>query len=119
MRLTRIEKAFIRAYRSDARAKQGGHCEYCRDRLTERTATADHVIPRKHGGVDRSFNIVAACRSCNILKGHRSKGEYMARLREPEPGAPIALLMRHLAYRINKALQRLERRVSKSVRGKR
>jgi 5-methylcytosine-specific restriction endonuclease McrA len=44
-------------------------CQYCgsRSRLT-----LDHVIPRSRGGGDTWENLVAACESCNGIKGDRS-----------------------------------------------
>ncbi len=115
MRYSKLDAAFLRAHRSDARANQGGRCKYCLDKITAKTATADHVIPKKHGGVDRAFNIVAACRPCNKLKGHKPKGEYMAMLKSPPPGASLELLVRHMSYRINRAVRKAEIRISKAA----
>jgi 5-methylcytosine-specific restriction endonuclease McrA len=33
--------------------------------------TVDFVIPRAHKGKKEPSNLVAACRPCNVLKGHR------------------------------------------------
>lgn len=50
-------------------------CQYCFVPLTEKTATMDHVLPISKGGKTNFLNIVAACPSCNLLKGnnHRIK----------------------------------------------
>ena len=43
-------------------------CQYCGD---EDDLTFDHVIPRSRGGRTTWDNVVAACASCNLLKGGR------------------------------------------------
>jgi 5-methylcytosine-specific restriction endonuclease McrA len=43
-------------------------CQYCGDK---RDLTFDHVVPRSRGGRTTWENIVAACSSCNLLKGGR------------------------------------------------
>ena len=46
-------------------------CQYCGDRLPTHDLTFDHVIPRSLGGRTTWENVVAACSSCNLLKGNR------------------------------------------------
>ena len=60
-------------------------CTYCGGRAE----TVDHVLPRSRGGGDTWFNLVAACRPCNGLKGDRTPREAgMTMFREPfEPKA--------------------------------
>ena len=44
----------------------------------------DHLLPRSRGGGDNWFNLVAACQSCNGLKGDRTPQEGgMSLIREP------------------------------------
>ena len=43
-------------------------CQYCGDK---RELTFDHVVPRSRGGRTTWENVVAACSSCNLLKGGR------------------------------------------------
>lgn len=43
-------------------------CAYCGNYAD----TIDHVIPRKDGGLSTYDNCVAACKSCNHKKGHKS-----------------------------------------------
>ena len=55
-------------------ARSDFHCAYCGlDLLTDFDAlfgaSVDHVKPRRHGGSDDADNLVAACRTCNQLKG--------------------------------------------------
>jgi 5-methylcytosine-specific restriction endonuclease McrA len=54
------------------------HCFYCDKRLSRRTATTDHVIPRSKGGSDSPKNIVDACRKCNCDKGCLTLHEFRA-----------------------------------------
>jgi len=50
-------------------------CQYCGVRVTMKTGTRDHVIPRSRGGPDTLTNIVAACRLCNFRKDDRTPDE--------------------------------------------
>lgn len=45
-------------------------CQYCATKHKTRDLTFDHVIPRSRGGATTWENIVAACQSCNTLKGN-------------------------------------------------
>ncbi len=38
-------------------------------RMSATRAHVDHVWPKAHGGTDASWNLVAACASCNLRKG--------------------------------------------------
>lgn len=40
-------------------------CQYCGNGAS----SLDHLIPKVHGGTDRQHNLVAACGTCNRLKG--------------------------------------------------
>ena len=74
-------------YKPDGRVTRAGvlhrdrHiCIYC----GARAETVDHVLPRSRGGGDTWFNLVAACQSCNGLKGDRTPQEAgMTMIREP------------------------------------
>lgn len=46
-------------------------CQYCGDRATH----VDHIIPRSRGGSDYPFNLVAACRVCNMRKSAKTPEE--------------------------------------------
>ncbi|MEX3008341.1 HNH endonuclease [Hoeflea sp. TYP-13] len=113
--MNRIDRAFIRAHRTDALTKQKGRCKYCKEKLSQKTATADHVIPRKHGGVDHGYNIAAADRRCNKAKGHMSEMQFMRQVQDPAPGSHLEIWLAHSRYRINKAAMRAERRILASV----
>ena len=50
-------------------------CQYCGGKLTLRTGTIDHVVPRVKGGRSEWHNTVAACFKCNNRKGQKSLSE--------------------------------------------
>lgn len=47
-------------------------CAYCDTKLSLRTCTKEHVIPRSKGGKDDLLNVVAACVACNGQKADRT-----------------------------------------------
>lgn len=50
-------------------------CYYCGGEATQ----VDHVIPiSKQGDVMDMDNMVAACKRCNVAKGNRSQGVFLA-----------------------------------------
>lgn len=78
-------------------ARSNFRCTYCGlDLLCDFDslfgASVDHVKPRGYGGLDEDHNLVAACRTCNALKGdadvetieegraiiRRRRGEFLA-----------------------------------------
>jgi 5-methylcytosine-specific restriction endonuclease McrA len=64
-------------------------CQYCGDKFPTHELTFDHVIPRSRGGRTTWQNVVAACSSCNLIKGNRMpKACGMLPLHEPhQPSA--------------------------------
>jgi 5-methylcytosine-specific restriction endonuclease McrA len=60
--------------------QQGGCCAYCGGRLSPRTATLDHVVPKSQGGPATRENQVAACLRCNRLKADGSAHKLVAML---------------------------------------
>ena len=64
-------KADNRVTRDGVLRRDGYICTYCRGRAD----TVDHILPRSRGGGDTWFNLVAACQSCNGLKGDRTPQE--------------------------------------------
>lgn len=46
-------------------------CVYCGTALTAENRTIDHVIPLSLGGSNKARNKVAACITCNGLKGSK------------------------------------------------
>jgi len=52
-------------------ARSQGHCEYCRTHQdhVELRHHIEHIVARKHGGLDDSSNLCVACERCNLFKG--------------------------------------------------
>jgi len=46
-------------------------CQYCRKKLTTKSATIDHVRPRCLGGRSNFENCVASCEPCNSRKANK------------------------------------------------
>ena len=57
----------------------GRRCVYCGTSLGLDIATLDHVYPLSRGGNHAPGNLVAACQSCNQLKGSLLPVEFFAR----------------------------------------
>jgi CRISPR/Cas system Type II protein with McrA/HNH and RuvC-like nuclease domain len=52
-------------------------CQYCG---STKNLTIDHVIPRCKGGKDTWDNLVVACSTCNVKKGHKTLEQVNMRL---------------------------------------
>lgn len=48
--------------------RDGPICQYCGVQVNEKTIATDHVVPETMGGITAIYNLVIACRSCNIRK---------------------------------------------------
>lgn len=48
--------------------RDGGICQLQLDGCTHTATTADHIIPRRHGGTNDPANLRAACRHCNSAR---------------------------------------------------
>lgn len=79
-------------------------CVYCASPLELELATLDHVYPVAKGGPNVPGNIVAACGSCNRLKGDMLPQEFF--MRHPWAGANFI----HYARTVHRALKRVARR---------
>lgn len=56
-------------------ARDSFECQYCRESLTSKSATLDHILPRSRGGKTSWENVVCCCKSCNVTKGSRTLKE--------------------------------------------
>lgn len=59
------------------RNRAGNACEYCGLRQESSPLASlqiEHILPRKHGGGDRSENLALACIDCNLAKGSNIAG---------------------------------------------
>lgn len=65
--LPRQYRAFIKR---KLKEEWNHQCAYCGIKERHKELTIDHVLPIKKGGDDSYTNLVPACRSCNLSKGH-------------------------------------------------
>lgn len=115
-RLRRMDKAFFRAYRSDAWISDSRRCTYCRTILTKADVTGDHLVPRSSGGRNHRKNIKAACADCNSLKGSMSEKRFRKLLRQtPQKSTSKAWLYAHLRYRLCSRGERAVKKIKKYV----
>ena len=56
--------------------RAGFRCELCGISADERAIEVDHILPRKHGGVDDLTNLQALCFKCNANKGARDDEDF-------------------------------------------
>ena len=77
---------------------------YCASPLEIEFATLDHVYPIAKGGPHVPGNVVAACGTCNRLKGDMLPQEFFMRF--PWAGANFI----HYARAVHRALKRVARR---------
>jgi hypothetical protein len=69
-RTSGFAKEFLKE-NSDAR------CIYCEKKLTEKTATTDHIIPISKGGNNCQINLVVVCFGCNNERGDIEFKDYL------------------------------------------
>lgn len=62
--------------------RDGYHCVYCDEDLTNGEIHLDHVIPEAKGGPTTIDNLQVTCRKCNTAKGVLTESEFMSRLRK-------------------------------------
>ena len=61
--------------------RDGVHCVYCDEDLTDKEIHMDHVIAESQGGETTFANLQVTCRKCNLAKGVLTESEFMDRLR--------------------------------------
>jgi 5-methylcytosine-specific restriction endonuclease McrA len=61
--------------------RDGLHCVYCDEDLTDAEIHMDHVIPESQEGATTYDNLQVTCRKCNLAKGVLSEAEFSMRLR--------------------------------------
>ena len=52
--------------------KWSHHCAYCNYKEKNRELTVDHITPLAKMGTDDYYNLLPACRSCNLSKGNKA-----------------------------------------------
>ncbi len=65
--------------------EQSGKCAYCQTNMTltlgrPNTATKEHVIPKSKFKISDTFNLVAACSTCNSLKSDMPLSKFIGLL---------------------------------------
>lgn len=65
--------------------EQGGRCAYCGKPMEWSDVTQDHVVPVCRGGPTTPWNIVAACKTCNMHKGSLSLIDFLHALTKGKP----------------------------------
>jgi len=50
-------------------------CQYCKQTVSDRSLTIDHIIPKSRGGSSKWENLVTACKRCNSIKADRTPEE--------------------------------------------
>ena len=61
--------------------RDGYHCVYCDEDLTDKEIHLDHIIPESKGGPTIYDNLQVTCRKCNTAKGVLSESEFTEKLR--------------------------------------
>ena len=61
--------------------RDGLHCVYCDEDLTDKEIHMDHVIPESQGGETTYANLQVTCRKCNLARGVLTESEFTDRLR--------------------------------------
>ena len=61
--------------------RDGLHCVYCDDDLSNSEIHMDHVIPESQGGATDYNNLQVTCRKCNLAKGVLSESEFTEKLK--------------------------------------
>ena len=62
--------------------RDGLHCVYCDDDLSNAEIHMDHVIPESKGGTTDYNNLQVTCRKCNLAKGVLSESDFTQRLKQ-------------------------------------
>lgn len=98
----RGEHLWLKVMREDAVREQGLCCEYCKEPLPPKMATADHATPRALGGRTERKNIKACCFDCNQAKGQMTADKFKQVIRKPPPDASFRILLANSRFRIRK-----------------
>lgn len=109
------EHVCARVYKIEAHSKQNGRCAYCREPMSLREATADHVVPRAHGGLTCAKNIKSACDPCNGTKGSMTEKRFKQVIRFPAPDARLGILLANYRLRLWSRTALAEKRILASV----
>jgi 5-methylcytosine-specific restriction endonuclease McrA len=109
------ERMWTRMFALESWLKQGGKCAYCREPMKRDDITGDHVDPIVSGGSTRRENIKAACRPCNMAKGHLSETAFLKAIKSPRPGDSIHIWLAWSRRRIWLRTERACKRIMEAV----
>ena len=76
----RIRRKDIVLSRKNILKRDNHTCQYCGIRSVP--MTIDHIFPRHKGGEDSWYNMVAACVTCNTIKGNRTPRQAQMKLKK-------------------------------------
>jgi 5-methylcytosine-specific restriction endonuclease McrA len=116
----RLDRAFFKMQRDESYSALRGKCGYCESPLPRGAATADHITPLHKNGSTSRDNIIAACTSCNWVKGSMSAGKFRNILNSKTPPPidghwSLELAKAWIRFRINKRLKKAEKRIKLAV----
>lgn len=60
--------------------RDGHHCVFCDEDLSNSEVHLDHVVPESQGGATSYDNLQVTCKKCNSAKGVLSEAEFTNRL---------------------------------------
>lgn len=80
--------------------RDGGMCMYCGKKLSYKSLSIDHIIPKSRGGQDTYVNTCNSCLSCNQKKSNKTPEEAGMQLLAvpycPNPAARLILSRRSI-----------------------
>ncbi len=110
------EHMFKKMYRAEATIEQRFRCIYCRQIVTLKTVTAEHVQPVSKGGATDRKNIKGACDLCNGAKGNETEAGFRRILHAGTiPLGNPALTAAFIRFRLNSRVERAEKRIRRFV----
>ena len=80
--------------REEIFVRDNWRCVYCGEQFPPAALTIDHVQPLMRGGDSSGGNVVTACATCNLRKGHRRLAEFL--LDEPDALSHFHEFARHV-----------------------
>ena len=90
----RIPRKRIELNRRNILRRDNHKCQYCGTRKV--SLTIDHIIPKRHGGLDTWENLVCACVKCNNKKGSKTPEQANMILRKKPKRPHYLFFMQYL-----------------------
>ncbi len=102
---------WLKIARVDAWTRQGGLCCWCRSEMARSEVTAEHMTPRAKNGSDQTHNIAAACRLCNMARGHIGADRFKSMLHGKVKTRRWRIRERQIVFRMNRRTEQACRRI--------